>query len=174
VEGDELSSEPLERQDGKEDHLAETDVLAVTLAILRNLRRMSQRDLAEAAGVTNSAVSDYERGKVDPQSSTLRKLFRGLDLPLSVLEETHVFILRIRSQVGAQGSPHNSRLATQETIDLAAVHAEEKEIWAEVAILAAEGGRFLARFIRVLFLTLFWMARASRRHLPRERKAPRS
>jgi hypothetical protein len=39
VEGDELNGEPLERQDGKEDHLAETDVLAVTLAILPNLRR---------------------------------------------------------------------------------------------------------------------------------------
>ena len=43
------------------DHLAQTDLLAVTLAILRNIRRMSQSELAEAAGVTNSAVSDYER-----------------------------------------------------------------------------------------------------------------
>ena len=42
--------------------------LAVTLGILRIIRRMSQSDLATAAGVTNSAISDYERGKVDPQS----------------------------------------------------------------------------------------------------------
>jgi hypothetical protein len=31
--------------------------------------------------------------------------------------------------------------------------------------LAVEGGRFLARFIRVLFLTLFWMARSAREGL---------
>jgi transcriptional regulator with XRE-family HTH domain len=151
----------LEREEGEADHLAQADLLAVTLAILRNIRRMSQSDLAKAAGVTNSAVSDYERGKVDPQSSTLQKLFRGLNLPLAALEETHVFILRVRGQVGAQGSP-KPRLVSKEPIDIAAVNAEEREIWAEVAILAAEGGRFVARFIRVLFLTLFWMARSSR------------
>src|SRR4051794_31807821 len=144
----------LEREEGKAGHLAETDLLAVTLAILRNIRRMSQRDLAAAAGVTNCAVSDYERGKVDPQSSTLRRLFRGLDLPLSALEETQTFIQRIRSQVGTQGSAFKPQLAAQETLDIAAIKAEEREIWTEVAILAAEGGRFLARFIRVLFLTL--------------------
>jgi transcriptional regulator with XRE-family HTH domain len=122
---------------------------------------MTQSELAEAAGVTNSAVSDYERGKVDPQSSTLRKLLRGLDLPLSVLEETHAFILRICGQVGAQGHS-KPRLLSDKPMDIATGNAEEREIWAEVAILAAEGGRFLARFIRVLFLTLFWMVRSLR------------
>jgi transcriptional regulator with XRE-family HTH domain len=149
-----------EDESGTRDHLAQTDLLAVTLSILRNIRRMSQSELAEAAGVTNSAVSDYERGKVDPQSLTLRKLFRGLDLPLSALEETHSFILRIRGQVGGQGHPKPQ--ISEEPMDLAAVDAEEREIWAEVAILAAEGGRFLARFVRVLFLTLFWMVRSLR------------
>jgi len=152
----------LEREEGETDHLALSDLLAVSLAILRIIRRLSQSDLATAAGVTNSAVSDYERGKVDPQTSTLQKLFRGLNLPLSVLEETQAFILRIRSQVGTRGSSHKPQLAVLGTIDTAAVHAEEREIAAEVAILAVEGGRCVARFIRVLFLTLFWMARSSR------------
>jgi transcriptional regulator with XRE-family HTH domain len=49
------------------------DHFAVTLAILRIIRRMSQGELAERAAVTNSAVSDYERGKVDPQAVTLEK-----------------------------------------------------------------------------------------------------
>ena len=82
--------------------MASADGLAVTLSILRSIRRWSQSELAEAAGVTNSAISDYERGKVDPQTATLRKLLRGLDLPVSALEETETFILRIRSQVGAR------------------------------------------------------------------------
>jgi transcriptional regulator with XRE-family HTH domain len=61
------------------------DDLAVTLSILRIIRRWSQSELAEAAGVTNSAISDYERGKVDPQTQTLQKLVRALGLPLSAL-----------------------------------------------------------------------------------------
>jgi transcriptional regulator with XRE-family HTH domain len=35
------------------------DDLAVTLSILRIVRRWSQSELAEAAGVINSAISDY-------------------------------------------------------------------------------------------------------------------
>jgi len=146
------------------------DHFAVTLAVLRITRRLSQSELAERSGVTNSAISDYERGKVDPQAMTLRKLFYGLDLPISVLDETRAFIERIRSQVGAEGDHRHQRLAALEAIDVAAVNAEEEEIWGEVLILAAEGGRFLARFIRLLFLAFFWTARASRR----ERRAERS
>ena len=145
------------------------DHFAVTLAILRIIRRMSQSDLAEKAVVTNSAISDYERGKVDPQAVTLRKLFQGLDLPISVLDETRAFIERIRSQVGAEGDHRHQRLAALEAVDVAAVNAEEEEIWGEVAILAAEGGRFLSRFIRLLFLTFFWMSRSSRRDRKKER-----
>jgi transcriptional regulator with XRE-family HTH domain len=155
--GREADAPEAEVREVRDDHFA------VTLAILRIIRRMSQGDLAEKAVVTNSAVSDYERGKVDPQAVTLRKLFQGLDLPISVLDETRAFIERIRSQVGAEGEHRHQRLAALEAVDVTAVNAEEAEIWSEVAILAAEGGRFLSRFIRLLFLTLFWMARSSRR-----------
>ena len=57
--------------------------------------------------MTPSAISDYERGKVDPQNHTLRKILRGLDLPVSILEPTQTFIETFRSQVGgrAQGEP---------------------------------------------------------------------
>src|SRR5712691_745488 len=75
------------------------DDLAVTLSILRIIRRWSQSELAEAAGVTNSAISDYERGKVDPQTQTLQKLVRALGLPLSALDQTQSFIQIIRAQM---------------------------------------------------------------------------
>ena len=77
------------------------DDLAVTLSILRIIRRWSQSELAEAAGVTNSAISDYERGKVDPQTQTLQKLIRALGLPLSALDQTQAFIQMIRAQMSA-------------------------------------------------------------------------
>jgi len=47
-----------ERAAPGDDLPAGDDIFAVSLAMLRIIRRMSQGDLAKAAGVTNSAVSD--------------------------------------------------------------------------------------------------------------------
>jgi transcriptional regulator with XRE-family HTH domain len=126
------------------------DDLAVTLSILRTIRRWSQSELAEAAGVTNSAISDYERGKVDPQSQTLQKLVRALGLPLSALDQTQAFIQMIRAQmdpaerVEAEGSspPSFSYAST--------ISPQEREIRAEIAQLASEGGRFASRLTRMI------------------------
>src|SRR4051795_9445588 len=87
-----------------------TEDPAVPLAILRIIRRYSQSELAEAAGVTNSAISDYERGKVDPQSQTLQKLVRALGLPLAALDQTQTFIQIIRAQMD-MGQTQGSRAA---------------------------------------------------------------
>ena len=122
--------------------------LAVTLAILRIIRRWSQSELAEAAGVTNSAISDYERGKVDPQTQTLQKLVRALGLPLSALDQTQAFIQIIRAQMtigetvfSEEGSPAFSNAA--------ALSPQEREIRAEIAQIASEGGRFASRLTRI-------------------------
>ncbi len=130
-----------------------SDDLAVTLGILRIVRRMSQSDLAEAAGVTNSAISDYERGKVDPQSQTLRKLLRGLDLPVSILDQAQAFIETVRSQVGARVQGHLEP-APAVAMDLPGEARLDLKLRTEVALLASEGARFAARFIRLLFLVL--------------------
>src|SRR6476646_7310837 len=120
------------------------DDLAVTLAILRIIRRWSQSQLAEVAGVTNSAISDYERGKVDPQSQTLKKLVRAFGLPLSALDQTQEFILKMRAQMDvgsgedAPGNPdlHSSGVSTPDPRKV------------EIAQVAAEGGRFASRLTR--------------------------
>ena len=80
--GREADAPEAEVREVRDDHFA------ITLAILLIIRRMSQGDLAEKALVTNNAVSDYEQGKENPQAVTLRKLFQGPDLPISVLDET--------------------------------------------------------------------------------------
>src|SRR5262249_61815446 len=89
------------------------DDLAVTLSILRTIRRWSQSELAEAAGVTNSAISDYERGKVDPQTQTLQKLVRALGLPLSALDQTQAFIQMIRAQTDGNGADSDEGLVSK-------------------------------------------------------------
>jgi transcriptional regulator with XRE-family HTH domain len=126
------------------------DDLAVTLSILRTVRRWSQSELAEAAGVTNSAISDYERGKVDPQTQTLQKLVRALGLPLSALDQTQAFIQIIRAQMDmgetrvpqGEGAPPFSNAA--------ALSPREREVRAEIAQIASEGGRFASRLTRMM------------------------
>src|SRR4029078_11405964 len=110
------------------------DDLAVTLSILRIIRRWSQSELAEAAGVTNSAISDYERGKVDPQTQTLQKLVRALGLPLSTLDQTQAFIQTVRAQMVLNSTGRDSGGGLFS--DAAALSVEEREMRAEIAQVA--------------------------------------
>jgi len=124
------------------------DDLAVTLSILRIIRRWSQSELAAAAGVTNSAISDYERGKVDPQTQTLQKLVRALGLPLSALDQTQSFIQIIRAQMTiSETAPEEVSTAFS---NAAALSPRDREIRAEIAQIASEGGRFASRLTRML------------------------
>jgi transcriptional regulator with XRE-family HTH domain len=124
------------------------DDLAVTLSILRIIRRWSQSELAEAARVTNSAISDYERGKVDPQTQTLQKLVRALGLPLSALDQTQSFIQMIRVQMDAESAP--SEAASPLFSNASAVSPEKRARRTEIAEIASEGGRFASRLTRVM------------------------
>ncbi len=123
------------------------DDLAVTLSILRMIRRWSQSELAESAGVTNSAISDYERGKVDPQTQTLQKLVRALGLPLSALDQAQAFIQTIRAQMaGEEEGTADSPLFSSAS----ALSPQERARRVEIAEIASEGGRFASRLTRVM------------------------
>src|SRR4051812_16822403 len=124
--------------------------LAVTLAVLRIIRRWSQSELSEAAGVTNSAISDYERGKVDPQTQTLQKLVRALGLPLSALDQTQSFIQLIRAQMVMDEDGANEGQGAPLFSNAQALSPEEREIRTEIAQIASEGGRFASRLLRVM------------------------
>src|SRR3954469_14594182 len=126
------------------------DDLAVTLSILRIIRRWSQSELAEAAGVTNSAISDYERGKVDPQTQTLQKLVRALGLPLSALDQTQSFIQLIRAQMDLGETGVQDDGASQLFSNASSLTPREREVRGEIAQIASEGGRFASRLTRML------------------------
>jgi len=123
------------------------DDLAVTLTILRVIRRWSQSELAETAGVTNSAISDYERGKVDPQTHTLQKLVRALGLPLSALDQTQGFIQVIRAQMAGLAAEGEG---AEQFSAAAALSPKERELRAEIAQISSEGGRFASRLTRLM------------------------
>ena len=55
------------------------------LAQLRDKRKMSQRKLAESAGLINSTVSRIEAGLVRPDPVTIEKLEEALDVDKTLL-----------------------------------------------------------------------------------------
>lgn len=56
--------------------------LGETLTVLRVLRRMSQSELAERAGIRATQVSRYETGQVQPQLAQLERLLDALEVGL--------------------------------------------------------------------------------------------
>jgi len=55
------------------------------LVQLRNERSISQRKLAELAGLTNSTISRIEANLVNPDPTTLEKIAMALDVDKSLL-----------------------------------------------------------------------------------------
>ncbi len=53
------------------------------IAQLRKERGLSQRELAEKAGITHSAISSIENAKVSPSVSSLQKIVNVFSLSLS-------------------------------------------------------------------------------------------
>lgn len=79
------------------------DDLGLVIHVLRVIQRLSQGELGERAGVRNSSISNYERGKVVPKFETIQKLAEGMGLPLLAVEETQSFIRRVRRWSGVVG-----------------------------------------------------------------------
>jgi transcriptional regulator with XRE-family HTH domain len=59
-----------------------------TLRDTRRQARVSQEDLAQSSGVDRSAISNYERGRREPNLRTIVKLARALGVePASLLRD---------------------------------------------------------------------------------------
>ncbi|WP_413763304.1 helix-turn-helix domain-containing protein [Variovorax sp. Varisp41] len=54
-----------------------------TLRAIRAIRNMSQSDLAAKAGVSQTAVAEYETGKRDLRADTIRKLCEALGVTVT-------------------------------------------------------------------------------------------
>lgn len=58
--------------------------LATEIRALREARGLSQRELAERVGTTQSAIARLEGGNISPSLPTLDKIAEALDAELSV------------------------------------------------------------------------------------------
>jgi transcriptional regulator with XRE-family HTH domain len=67
--------------------MAPRETTAKRLRELRDRRGLSQRDLAEASGVSREYIARIELGQHDPTLSTLEKLARALKVRVARLIE---------------------------------------------------------------------------------------
>lgn len=61
---------------------------------LRDLRKLSQTELAKLSGVSQATVAQIESGRKDPSVTTLKKLAKALDVTIAVFfsaDAIHVF-----------------------------------------------------------------------------------
>lgn len=114
--------------------MAPTDRLDVALKILRIARGMSQKELEQASGVRNNAISKYESGKAVPKLETLLRLTGGLGLPLATVEEAQAFIARLNhlADPGASGA-------------LPAARSDGRDLEREIDRVSADAGRVATR-----------------------------
>lgn len=62
--------------------------IAEKLRARRKLLRLSQRDVAELAGVTQRGLTDLENGKANPTINQLAKISEVLGLELRLIERS--------------------------------------------------------------------------------------
>jgi transcriptional regulator with XRE-family HTH domain len=80
---------------------AEDEDLDVILIVLRAALRWKQNDLARAAGIGNSSISDYERRKKLPGRKNLRKILSAMHYRDGTVQYVTEFLrdLRTRYQI---------------------------------------------------------------------------
>lgn len=113
------------------------------LALLRIVRGWNQDDLAKASGVSNSAISEYERGRKIPELRTIERLLRAMGFPLSAIDHTRNYIASLKAGTFVLAPPVSAPFipgpppASSSAVD-----------W-EIDQASAEIGRAMARYSRI-------------------------
>jgi transcriptional regulator with XRE-family HTH domain len=66
--------------------MTEREEFGAHIVVLRTIKKISQEQLAELAGVTRNNLSRIENGKYDPRFDTLQKIGKALGLKLKYVE----------------------------------------------------------------------------------------
>lgn len=71
--------------------------LSMRLRFLRESRNLTQKDLAQLAGVSQPTIAHIEKGTKDPSVETLDKIAAGLDVHIATLFSTNdVFVFDMK------------------------------------------------------------------------------
>ena len=79
--------------------------LSIAFVLLRLTRGLKQEQVAKAAGITSSALSEYERGKKAPELRSVRRVVHALGYRLSAIERIEDLLrdLELESVVETSG-----------------------------------------------------------------------
>ena len=64
--------------------LTERVALMTELVAVRKSKGLNQKDIAEAMGVGQPSISEFERGSVNPRLNTLQRYARALGMKLKI------------------------------------------------------------------------------------------
>jgi transcriptional regulator with XRE-family HTH domain len=76
-----------------DDEIQEAKILGKALAALRVSRDMTQRQVAEAAGITTQRVCKAERGHYYPRQFTLKRILAGMGVTFAALNRAQELVL---------------------------------------------------------------------------------
>ena len=92
--------------------------------------KMTQKQLAEKAGMADSAIRKYESGRVTPKFDTLNRIAAALDVPWTTLYpdgETLPGAEKPTPEQTAEPAPQSRIFSEQMLQDLAALNAKGQE-----------------------------------------------
>lgn len=120
------------------------------IALLRESRGWTQSELADASGISQSSISEYELGKKTPHLANLDRLLGALGYERSAIDATRTFLASLR-HTHSTARPEDRALATDlferlsahppEAQLALAKEAKEFQSWALVECLALASAR---------------------------------
>jgi transcriptional regulator with XRE-family HTH domain len=124
------------------------DEIALALTLLRGVRGWNQDDLANASGIRNSAISDYERSRKVPELATLNRLLDAMSFPLAAIDLTRQYVQTLR----AGGSTLSA--ITPEPMTASAPLMNEARLRWEIEHAVPDLARAFCRVVKIVLLLL--------------------
>ena len=131
-----------------EQHHVPTEGLGTVLTLLRIASGRSQMELAEASGLRACTISEYERGKITPGATMLKKLLDALGLPWAALDLTQSYRQGLESNARRPFGPTASLSALELAFDPEAQLEETEQV-------LAMAEKVFSRLLRLLFVPMF-------------------
>jgi transcriptional regulator with XRE-family HTH domain len=126
---------------------SEEEDLDIILIILRSSLRWKQNDLAHAAGIGNSSISDYERRKKAPGRKNLKKLLTAMGFRDGAIEYVGDCLRELRNRYRlAEGETAFSATGAEEVAESS---RGESDLQTRVDQISAEIGRAAEHFARL-------------------------
>jgi transcriptional regulator with XRE-family HTH domain len=127
---------------------SEEEDLDIILIILRSSLRWKQNDLAHAAGIGNSSISDYERRKKAPGRKNLKKLLTAMGFRDGAIEYVGDCLRELRNRYRlADGESATG--GVEEVVDNTRSYGPEADLQTRVDQISAEIGRAAEHFARL-------------------------